>query len=133
MNDSKQLSVRDFMSGKAVSLQPDMDVVDAVKLLLSKRISGAPVVDERGNLVGMLTERDVLKHVVQARYHDELGAPVSECMSPDVETVDIDENLMYVAARFAETKFRRYPVVDENRLVGVIHRQDVLKAILELS
>jgi len=99
--------------------------------LVDRHISGAPVVDERGNLVGVLTERDFLKAALVAGYHGERGGCIGDYMTRDVEAVNADDSLLDVAARFVETKYRRYPVMEDNRVVGVVARRDVLRAVID--
>ncbi len=133
MSKSKQLRARDFMIDKPVTFSPDMPVMDAAQILAERRVSGAPVIDDQGNLVGILTERDCLRTVLSASYHSEPGGRVDEYMSHDVEVVDTNESLMDIATRFVETKYRRFPVMEKNRVVGLICRRDTLKAVLDLS
>jgi len=109
-----------------------MDIMEAIRLLLENRISGAPVVDKLGNLVGMLSEKDCLRVALHAGYHGEWGGRVDEYMHPDVITVDSDTSVLDVAHRFIEGPYRRYPVMKENRLLGQISRRDVLRAMQTL-
>ncbi len=101
-----------------------------VNLLVEQDISGVPVVDDDGVLVGILTERDCIRVALSAGYYDELGGAVRNFMSEPVETASPDDNLMDVANRFATSTYRRFPVVDDGRLVGLISRRDVLEALL---
>lgn len=126
------VKVKDYMSASLVTFTPDMEVLSAIHLLLQNGISGAPVLDERGNLVGILSEKDCLKVALHAGYHEVLGGRVSEYMSTHVETVDVDASIIDVATKFINEEFRRYPVVTSNRLVGQISRRDVLKALKAL-
>lgn len=119
------------MVTKPVVFTRDTDLLDAIRVLLDRRISGAPVVDERGNLIGVLTERDFLKAALVAGYHGESGGCVGDYMSSDVEAVNADDSLLDVAMRFIETKYRRYPVIEDNRVVGLVSRRDVLRAVIE--
>jgi CBS domain-containing protein len=125
-------SVRDFMTRDLVTFTPDMDVLEASRILAQRRISGAPVVDRLGNLVGILSEKDCLEVVLSATYYEEWGGRVAEYMHTDVKTVDADEGIAAVARRFLEEGYRRFPVLDENRLVGQISRRDVLCALERL-
>lgn len=125
--------VRDYMNTRLVTFSPDMDVLDAIHDLVENGIAGAPVVDERGELVGMLSELDCMNVALTAGYHGERGGPVSQFMNPDVTTVNADASIVSLAEQFLATGFRRYPVVHDNRLVGQISRRDVLRALLELS
>jgi len=130
----KTVTAKDFMTSRIVSLTPEMDLLEAMRLLAEHRISGAPVIDAEGNVVGMLTERDCLRTVVVAGYHGECGCgSVAGFMSTDVQSVDADTNLLDVADLFVKHRFRSYPVLEDNRLLGVISRQDVIRAILELA
>ena len=126
-------NVKDFMSAAVVTFTPDMEIMEAVRLLVEKGISGAPVVDQHGNLVGMLTEHDCIKVVLNAGYYGDLGGEVAEFMHPHVETIDVDASILDVAEKFIANEYRRYPVVDENRLAGQISRHDVLKALMALA
>lgn len=126
------VTVKDYMSTNLVTFTPDMDVMDAISQMLARNISGAPVVDKRGNLVGMLSERDCIKVALNASYHAEKGGKVAEFMSREVKTVPADASLLDVARLFLEAPFKRYPVLRDNLLVGQISRSDVLKALEKL-
>jgi len=121
--------VKDYMSAHLVAFSPDMGVLQAISMLVKKRISGAPVIDKRGNLIGMLSEADCLKIAFSTSYHAETAGNVAEYMQSNVETVDADASIVEVAAQFLREGHRRYPVLKDNRLVGQISRRDVLKAL----
>lgn len=121
--------VQDFMSGKLVAFTPDTNVLDAIHELVEHRIAGAPVVDDHGHLVGMLSEFDCMKTVLTAGYHGEPGGPVADYMITDVKTVDAGMSIVDLAGLFLESGYRRYPVLKDNRLVGQISRRDVLRAL----
>jgi CBS domain-containing protein len=124
------MSVKDYMAANLVTFTPDMDVLDAIHLLLQNRISGAPVVDKFGNIVGLLSEKDCLRIALHASYYEEKGGRVEEFMSRTVKTINTDTSLVEVAQMFLDEAYRRYPVVDENNLlVGQISRRDVLRAL----
>ena len=125
-------TVRDYMSTDLVMFTPGEDIHRAIKSLVENRISGAPVVDERGNLVGILTKKDCLKVAFSASYHQEWGGRVSDFMSHEVRTVEADTAIVEVAELFLKSVYRRFPVMHKGRLVGQISRHDILKAIEEL-
>ena len=129
----KSGSVKDYMSRTIVTFKPNQSVLDAVHTLVEHRIAGAPVVDETGNLVGMLSELDCLKVVLQAGYHGDYGGPVRDFMSSDVQTVNAEMSIVDLAEKFLKTRLRRFPVTDRNRLVGQISRRDVLRALQALA
>lgn len=120
------------MSGSLISFRPDMDVLEAVRILVERRISGAPVIDHIGNLVGMLTERDCMKIALDAGYYGERGGKVSTFMCTEVETVDLDTPAIEIAERFSVSRFRRLPVLDNDTVVGMISRRDVLRLLESL-
>ncbi len=123
------LRVRDFMTTKLHVVTPDADIMDAASQLVELNISGLLVV-EGDTLVGMLTERDLIDVALKAGYHDESGGQVRDYMSGDVQTVEADANLIDIAEIFATQKFRRFPVMENGRLAGLIARRDVLRALV---
>ena len=127
------IAVKDYMSASLVTFTTEMDVMNAIDVLVKHRISGAPVVDERGNLVGLLSEKDCMKVAVQAGYFEELAGLVKDYMTHNVITVESEANILEVAKLFMEKGPRRYPVVEDNRLVGQISRRDVLKALVDIN
>ena len=129
----KSAVVKNYMTGKLVTFHPDTDVLDAIHELVEHGIAGAPVTDNRGNLVGMLSELDCMKIALHAGYHGHWGGPVSDYMSSDIETVDADMSIIDLAQLFLEKPYRRYPVMKDHRLVGQISRRDVLRALQDLG
>ena len=129
----KSCLVKDYMAKNLVTFKPEADVLDAVHDLVENRIAGAPVVDDSGNLVGMLSELDCMKVALHAGYHGDWGGPVSDFMTAGVQTVDAEMNIVDLAQEFVTSSFRRFPVVQNNRLVGQISRRDVLRALEYLA
>lgn len=129
----KNSRVRDYMAGRLVTFKPDMDVLDAIYELVQHRIAGAPVVNDQGELIGMLSETDCLKVALNAGYYGDWGGPVANFMTPEVETIDADMSIVDLAQRFLDSGFRRFPVIRHNRLVGQISRRDVLRALTQLA
>lgn len=125
----QKILVKDYMARNLVTLQPDNEVLHAVHALVEHNISGAPVVDKDGKLVGMLTEKDCMRVILEASYYSEYGGLVSEYMSSDVETMNAEDSIVEVAERFLNKRYHRYPVMDNNRLVGQISRGDVIRAL----
>ena len=126
---NKAERVRDFMKTNPLSISPETEIMRAVHLLVAEDISGLPVTDAQGRLVGILTERDCIAVALQAGYFDELGGRVEQYMTTPVETVEPDSSLMDLAELFARSPFRRCPVVEEGKLVGLICRRDILRAL----
>lgn len=129
----KSCMVKDYMARTLVTFKPETDVLDAVHTLVKHRIAGAPVVDNEGNLLGMLSEFDCMKVALNAGYHGIWGGPVRDFMSDGVDTVDADMSIVDLAQVFINKKFRRFPVMQGTRLVGQISRRDVLRALEYLA
>jgi CBS domain-containing protein len=122
-------TVGDIMATELVTVTPGTNIHDAIHLLLDRRISGAPVVDDEGGLVGMLSKKDCLKIVFSTSYHRDRGGPVREFMSAPVETLEADMDLISAAQHFLVSNFRRFPVVRSGRLVGQVSRHDILRTL----
>jgi CBS domain-containing protein len=117
------------MVADPVTIAPEAEVMSVARLLVEENISGVIVTDSDNRVVGILTERDFIAVALDAGYFDERGGRVAEFMSTGVECVGPEDNLIDVAARFVKSPYRRYPVVEDGRLVGVITRRDVLRAL----
>ncbi len=122
-------TAKQAMSRGLRTLPPEMDVLEALRILVEERLSGAPVVDQIGNLVGILTERDCMRIALGAGYHSEDGGRVAHFMTAAVVTVDADTPITEVAERFVNSRFRRLPVMEQGRLIGIVSRRDVLKQL----
>jgi CBS domain-containing protein len=127
----RSMLVRDYMSKNVVKLVPEMEILYASHVLISNDISGAPVVDEHGKLVGILTERDCMQVAMQADYHGVPGGLVRDHMSVNPQSVDPEESILKLAQLFLNNRFHRYPVLDNGHLIGVISRRDVMRAMGE--
>jgi CBS domain-containing protein len=125
----RTIHVRDCMTRRVITLTPQTEILQALNMLIAKNIAGAPVVDESGTLVGMLTERDCMQVALNATYHSEYGGVVADFMATPAVSISPGESLVAVVKRFIETKYHRYPVVEDGRLVGLISRRDVMRAL----
>lgn len=123
--------VADIMATELVTFSPDTFIHKAILVLLDRRLSGAPVIDETRRLVGVLSKKDCLKVALSSSYHQDWGGTVREFMSPDVTTLDADIELVSAAEFFLESSYRRFPVIRDGQLVGQISRSDVLRALVE--
>lgn len=121
--------VADFMSKDLVTLTPDMEINRAMNILLDRRISGAPVLDSGGFLIGVLTKRDCLKAALDASYYRDWGGRVEAYMSHPVTTIEASMDVISATNLFIEKPFRRFPVMDGGKLVGQLSRTDALRAL----
>ena len=125
----KSVLVKDYMTREVISVSPDVEITAATESLIVHDISGAPVLDGHGRLVGILTERDCMKVALHAGYHDVPYGLVRDYMTPNPESVTPEQSVLTLAEKFIHGRFRRYPVVDNGRLVGIISRRDILRAL----
>lgn len=122
-------NAKEAMSPELLVFHDDMEILDALRLLVERQVSGAPVVDALGNLVGMLTERDCLRIALEAGYYTNINGTVADFMSVDVCTVDAATPIIEVAELFVSSRYRRLPVVEDGQLIGIITRRDVLRQL----
>lgn len=123
----KMLLARDLMVSRVKTVKPDDMVHDAVRLLVAHGISGAPVVDDTGQLVGMLSEKDCIQALMRAVVERLPSSKVKDVMSRQVVTIPPETHLLTVAHLFLTKSLRRIPVVRDGKLVGQISRHDLLK------
>lgn len=124
-----KITVADYMSKRLVTLAKDTDVIDAVKKLLDHKITSAPVVDQQGRLLGMFSEKDVMRIVLEAVYNQSMSGKVGDYMSIETISVDADSSIVDLAEKFQQSSIRSFPVFQDNDLVGIVSRTDVLRAL----
>ena len=128
--------VGQYMATDEITLQPGLTINEAVDILLNFKVTGVPVLDEERKIVGMITEKDCLRLIVDSAYNNlpYEDKTVSDYMSPVVKTISLDSDILDVANEFLTTNFRKFPVVNEHgRLVGQVSRRDILKAIRDMK
>ena len=121
--------VKQYMDTEVHTLSPETPILEAVDFLLKHRVTGAPVVDAKGRLVGMLSERDCLKLLAKEFEGDRRGRLVSDFMISEVVSIPPDMDIYWVAGIFLGSTVRRLPVVQGGKLVGAITRFDILRVI----
>jgi CBS domain-containing protein len=130
MQSSKLPIVAAFMDRNTHAVSADEDILNAVRHLIDKGITGAPVVDAGGQVVGQLTEYECLRLVAEGRGGEPPQGRVREFMTTASTAVPPDIDVYYVAGMFInDPTRRRFLVMDGTRLVGVITRKDILRAV----
>jgi len=115
--------------GSVVTLKPDQTVREALALLVEKRIGALVVVDDAGKVVGLLSERDIIREA--ARNEALFGEPVSRLMTTDVIVARPGDDLRAVENTMTVKRFRHLPIMDRGELVGIVSIGDVVKAALD--
>lgn len=129
------LKVSDYMTRNLITFQPEQSVEEVIEALISNKISGAPVVNSNNELVGIISEGDCIKHLSDSRYYNMPveDSTVGSRMIKNVETIDGNMSIFDAAKKFLEAKRRRFPIVENGKLVGQISQKDVLKAAMNLK
>lgn len=121
--------VSDFMDKSFSTVTPTTRIGAAIELMLKKGLTGILVVDEETRLVGILSEKDCLKILLQEGFHRMPDDRVSSYMHKSLKTIDSGRDIIQVAQIFLENTFRRLPVVDDGKLVGQITRRDIVRGM----
>lgn len=143
------MKVSDVMTREVISVKPDAPIMDVIGLLFDKKMSGLPVIDAQGKLLGMVTEKNILSYILPSyigkvgrfiyredpkstkkKFAELAGMTVTQFMRTDVISSRGDVSLCEVARIMLTQKIRRIPVVDaEGMLVGIIARGDILRSM----
>jgi len=124
------IKIKDYMSSNVTTFKPEDSTIDALRQLINKGRSGAPVLDNSGKLVGVLSEFDCLKEALQGGYYQEAGDRVADHMTKELDTVQQDDDIISCADLFLKGR-RRLPVLNGEQLVGIITRQDFGRALIK--
>lgn len=147
------MKAEEVMTREVISIDPDATVLQAARLMLQHHISGLPVIDKDGNLVGVLSEGDFLRRRetkterrrsrwleflmgpgrVAAEYSHSHGSKVSEVMTPDVQTVDEVTPLEDIVELMERRRIKRVPVVCGGQVIGIITRSNLMHAMVSLA
>jgi len=131
-SDDLPLKVSDYMTRKLITFKSDQQIENVIDALIKHRISGAPVVNEKNELIGIISEGDCIRQISESRYHNMPldDNTVEKHMVKNVETIDGNMNIFDAAKKFLEAKRRRFPIVENGKLVGQISQKDILKAAM---
>lgn len=129
----KEESITNLMTPikKLVTFAPETDIKEVILTIIKHRVSGAPVIGIKGNLLGVISEKDCLKVLVGNDYYElPLNSRmVSQYMSKEVKTLSVKCTVIEAAFEFMHSHYKRFPIVEEGKVIGQISRRDILKAI----
>ncbi|MCL5247565.1 CBS domain-containing protein [Cellulophaga sp. 20_2_10] len=127
--------VADYMTKKLVTFRPEQSILEVMELFTKHNISGGPVLDTNGFLVGIISEADCMKQISESRYFNQpiLDKSVENFMTRDVEFISPDISIFDAAGIFVKHNRRRLPVLKDDILVGQLSRKDVVVAALKLN
>jgi len=122
--------ISDIMSTNVVTASPDTTILEATNILVKHNISGLPVVDKKKKLLGIVSEKDLLRltYGLKTRSYTSNDSPktVQEVMTKEIVTFDEDDSLSDIIKCLMENNFRRVPILSGDKLVGIISRKDLL-------
>ena len=135
LSEVESVKVCDYMTRDLITFKPEQTIEEVVTSLINNKISGGPVVNERFELVGIISEGDCLKQISDSRYYNMPleQDKVENRMIKNVETIDGNMNVFDAAKKFLDSKIRRFPIVQDGKLVGQISQKDILKAAIKLK
>ena len=128
--------VSDYMTTNLITFKANQSIEDVIESLIEHKISGGPVVNDKNELIGIISEGDCMKQISESRYYNmpmNNEHIVEKAMATNVETIDGNMNIFDAANEFLESKRRRFPIVKDGKLVGQISQKDVLKAAVTLK
>ncbi|WP_339728833.1 CBS domain-containing protein [uncultured Gimesia sp.] len=126
---NKPVLAKDIMVTKLITLTPDMDVLEAIGMLLNHRISGAPVIDQENRMLGVFSERCCMDVLIKSSYEQLPSSQIFPFIDTEARRITEETDLLTIAQIFLSTPTRRLPVVrDDCYLVGQISRRDLLQA-----
>ena len=129
------LLVKDIMTTNLILFTIDQSIHEVMNSFIKNKISGGPVVDDRGKLIGVISEADCMKEISDSRYFNMpiLDKTVGHFMTKEVETLPASMTLFDAASKFHDTSRRRFPVLENGKLVGQISRKDIVIAAINMK
>tara|TARA_B100001093_G_scaffold209234_1_gene200976 strand:+ start:135 stop:602 length:468 start_codon:yes stop_codon:yes gene_type:complete len=129
------LSVGDVMTKNLVVFSPEDSIFEVMRKFIRHKISGGPVVNKRGAIIGVISEADLMKEISDSRYFNMpiIDKTVRHFMNKNVQTIQSSFSIFEAASLFHKTSRRRFPVVENSNLVGQISRKDIVKAVINMK
>lgn len=115
---------RNVMSKRVMTVKENVKIVDVMRLLVEHKITGLPVVSEDMNLLGIVTEKDILTMLLYGK--DIKDKTAADLMTTEIVYFAEDEDLMTVFKSLVESNFRRVPILSDGKLVGIVSRRDIV-------
>ena len=131
-NETQYETVEKYMVplSNIITFKPDQPIQDVISTIINKKIAGAPVLDDQHHLVGMISEKDCLRLIVDQAYYNMPAETrkVSDYMTAKVQTLSPKTNIVEAAIEFLNSPIRRFPIVENGMLIGQVSRRHILRA-----
>ena len=134
--EGAQILVSDYMTTNLITFKAEDSLDHVIEQLIAYKISGGPVVNDKNELIGIISEGDCIKHISDSMYYNmpiDSTNTVEKNMVSEVETIDKNMNIFDAATKFISSKRRRFPIVENSKLIGQISQKDILKAALKMK
>jgi|TARA_B110000879_G_scaffold189342_1_gene252742 CBS domain-containing protein len=131
-----QILVSDYMTTNLITFKSDDSLDHVIEQLITYNISGGPVVNDKNELIGIISETDCIKHISESKYYNmpsDTNNTVGKYMVKDVDTIDKNMNIFDAAFKFISSHRRRFPVTEKGKLIGQLSQKDVLKAAIKVK
>ena len=131
---SQNILVKDYMSKEVITFNKSDSIFEAKRIMLEKKISGAPIINKSGKLIGIISESDLMKQIVDSKYYNMpmSKTTISKYMTKNVDFISPNETIFDVAEKFLRLKRKRFPVMESNKILGIISRVDIISAALNV-
>ncbi|MFD2529713.1 MULTISPECIES: CBS domain-containing protein [Polaribacter] len=136
IKEETQILVSDYMTTNLVTFKAEDSLDYVIEQLITNKISGGPVVNEKNELIGIISETDCIKHISESKYYNmpaDTNNTVGKYMVTDVDTIDKNMNIFDAAFKFISSRRRRFPVIENGKLIGQLSQKDVLKAAISVE
>ncbi|MGY5452509.1 CBS domain-containing protein [Agarivorans sp. MS3-6] len=121
------------MTKNPVTVKPSTSLFDAIDIMLTAKVSGATVLNDQREVVGVISEIDCLQAILKGTYHGEIGGMVKEFMTEEVDSVGPEMDILAVAEKLINDKRRRMPVVQNGKFIGQYSIRSILNAVKEFN
>jgi len=131
---TQKILVKDYMSKDVTTFHKSDCIYDVMRELLEKKISGGPVLNKSGKLVGIISESDIMKNIVDSQYYNMpiTKTNISKYMKKSVDYISPEITIFEAASEFLKLKRKRFPVIISGEIVGIISRIDIISASLHI-
>ena len=134
--ETAKILVSDYMTTKLITFKANDSLDHVIQQLIENKISGGPVINDKNELIGIISETDCIKHISESKYYNmpaDTNNIVSKYMVTDVDTIDKNMNIFDAAFKFISSRRRRFPVIEKGKLIGQLSQRDVLNAAIKVK
>tara|TARA_B100000929_G_scaffold271148_1_gene241827 strand:+ start:130 stop:597 length:468 start_codon:yes stop_codon:yes gene_type:complete len=130
----QNILVKDYMSRDVITFRKSESIYSVMQELLNNKISGAPIINKHGKVVGIISETDIMKNIVDSQYYNMpiSKTTVSKYMKKSIDCISPNETIFEAASKFIKLKRKRFPVMISDKIVGIISRVDIIYAAVNI-